>query len=131
MSKRDVQDVANALLSKARGDAAGLSVLVDHADVPDHVSGFLAQQAIEKAFKAVLTAREVRFERSHDLDYLSVLLEDSGLSLPTAVRAAVVLTPWAVEFRYGDSLQSGTLDRTEVQATVAVVIAWANDTVNV
>jgi hypothetical protein len=34
--------VAKALLSKAGGDEAGLHVLVDHPDVPDHVPGFLA-----------------------------------------------------------------------------------------
>lgn len=78
----------------------------------------------------MLTAREVTFERSHDLDYLSVLLEDSGLSLPAAVRAAVAFTPWAVEFRYGDSFESSALNRTEAQATVAAVMAWAADAIN-
>jgi hypothetical protein len=36
--------MAEALLAKASGDEAGLRVLVDHHDVPDHVAGFLAQQ---------------------------------------------------------------------------------------
>ena len=47
MSKRDERDVANALLVKARGDEAGLRALAGNPDVPDHVAGFLAQQAIE------------------------------------------------------------------------------------
>jgi precorrin-6B methylase 1 len=67
LSKRDEHDVADALLAKAVGDEAGLRVLADHPDVPDHVAGFLAQQAIEKSLKAVLTALGVLFERSHDM----------------------------------------------------------------
>jgi hypothetical protein len=46
LSKRDEQDVADALLAKASGDEAGLRALADKPDVPDHVAGFLAQQAI-------------------------------------------------------------------------------------
>jgi hypothetical protein len=38
LSKRDEHDVADALLAKAVGDEAGLSALVDHHDVPDHVA---------------------------------------------------------------------------------------------
>jgi len=68
LSKRDEHDVADALLAKAIGDEAGLRALVANHDVPDHVAGFLAQQAIEKAVKAVLIARGVPFERKHDLD---------------------------------------------------------------
>jgi hypothetical protein len=106
LSKRDATDVAAALLEKAQGDEAGLRVLVDRLDVPDHVPGFLAQQAIEKALKAVLTARGVAFQRSHDIDYLCGLLESSGLSLAPELRAAVALTPWAVESRYADPFET-------------------------
>jgi hypothetical protein len=60
MSKRDEHDVANALLAKTGGDEAGLRALVDHHDVPDHVAGFHAQQAIEKTLRAVLTAQTLR-----------------------------------------------------------------------
>ena len=81
LSKRNERDVADALLAKAGGDEAGLRALADNPDVPDHVAGFLAQQAIEKALKAVLTARDVQFERSHDIDYLCDLIESAGLTL--------------------------------------------------
>ena len=42
LSTHDAREVAEALLAKARGDEAGLRVLVDHEDVPNHVAGFLA-----------------------------------------------------------------------------------------
>jgi hypothetical protein len=88
LSKRDEQDVADALLAKAGGDEAGLRALADHPDVPDHVAGFLAQQAIEKSLKAILTARDVPFERSHDIDYLCDLIEGAGLDLTPELKAA-------------------------------------------
>jgi hypothetical protein len=46
------------------------------------------------------------------------------------VHAAVAFTPWAVEFRYGDSFEASALDRTEAEATVAAVMAWAADAIN-
>jgi HEPN domain-containing protein len=125
LSKRDEHDVADALLAKAVGDEAGLRALVDHHDVPDHVAGFLAQQAIEKALKAVLTRRDVPFERSHDIDYLCGLIEDAGLDLNPKLKAAVALTPWAVEFRYADPFDAPPLDRANALETVAAVREWA------
>jgi HEPN domain-containing protein len=125
LSKRDEHDVADALLAKAVGDEAGLRALVDHHDVPDHVAGFLAQQAIEKALKAALTARDIPFERSHDIDYLCGLIEDAGLDLNPKLKAAVALTPWAVEFRYADPFDAPPLDRANALETVVAVREWA------
>jgi HEPN domain-containing protein len=129
LSKRDALDVAHALLTKAAGDEAGLRALADRDDVPDHVAGFLAQQAIEKSLKAVLTARGARFERSHDIDYLCGLIEDNGLDLTDDLKDAVALTPWAVEFRYTDPFTPNPLDRANALATVAAVRQWAEQTI--
>lgn len=129
MSKRDEHDVADALLAKAVGDEAGLRALVDHHDVPDHVAGFLAQQAIEKALKAVLIARDVTFERKHDIDYLCSLIEDAGLDLTPKLTASVALTPWAVEFRYADPFDAPPLDRAEALETVVAVREWATQVI--
>jgi HEPN domain-containing protein len=125
LSKRDERDVAEALLLKARGDEAGLRALADNLEVPDHVAGFLAQQAIEKALKAVLAARCVPFERSHDIDYLCDMIEGAGLVLAPELNAAVALTPWAVEFRYADPVDAAPLDRNDALATVVAVREWA------
>jgi HEPN domain-containing protein len=125
LSKRDEHDVADALLVKAVGDEAGLRALVDNHDVPDHVAGFLAQQAIEKALKAILIARNVPFERKHDIDYLCSLIEDAGLDLTPELSAAVALTPWAVEFRYANPFDTPPLDRSKALETVVAVREWA------
>lgn len=127
MSTHDRHDIAEALLAKARGDEAGLRVLADHLDVPDHVAGFLAQQAIEKAIKAVLTALGGAFDRSHDLDYLCGLVEDGGLKPTPALRNAVALTPWAVDARYAGPFDAPALDRTDTLATVSSVLRWATE----
>lgn len=131
MSKRDEHDVADALLAKAVGDEAGLRALADNYEVPDHVAGFLAQQAIEKAIKAVLIARDIPFERKHDIDYLCSLIEDAGLELTPDLSAAVTLTPWAVEFRYADPFDAPPLDRTKALETVVAVREWATQTIGV
>jgi HEPN domain-containing protein len=131
LPKRDEHDVADALLAKAVGDEAGLRALVDNHDVPDHVAGFLAQQAIEKAIKAVLIARDVPFERKHDIDYLCSLIEDAGLDLTPDLSAAVTLTPWAVEFRYADPFDAPPLDRTKALETVVAVREWAAQMIGV
>jgi HEPN domain-containing protein len=125
LSKRDEHDVADALLAKAIGDEAGLRALVENHDVPDHVAGFLAQQAIEKAVKAVLIARGVPFERKHDLDYLGSLIEDAGLDPTPELSEAAALTPWAVEFRYADPFDAPPLDRIKALETVVAIREWA------
>lgn len=131
MSKRDEHDVADALLAKAVGDEAGLRALADNYDVPDHVAGFLAQQAVEKALKAILIARDVPFERKHDIDYLCSLIEDTGLALTPELSAAAALTPWAVEFRYADPFDSPPLDRAKALETVVAVREWATKVIGV
>ncbi len=53
---------------------------------------FDAQQAAEKALKAVLLARNVAFPFTHDLSRLVTLLEADGSGLSDEIRASVRLT---------------------------------------
>jgi HEPN domain-containing protein len=61
---------------------------------------FEAQQAAEKAVKAVFVHRGARFPYIHDLDELLERLERSGLKIPKYVRQADELSPFAVVTRY-------------------------------
>jgi HEPN domain-containing protein len=61
---------------------------------------FHAQQAAEKAIKAVLLSRGIEFPLTHDIEELLEITESSGLELPEEVREAGLLTPYAVETRY-------------------------------
>jgi len=61
---------------------------------------FDAQQAAEKAVKALLIGRGAEFPYVHDLARLLTLLEQSGLEVPEEVREVERLTPFAVMARY-------------------------------
>ena len=61
---------------------------------------FHAQQAVEKAFKAVLLYRKVDFPLTHDLEELMDILDKAGIPLPSGFEDAGMLTPYAVETRY-------------------------------
>jgi hypothetical protein len=75
------------------------------------------------------TARDVPFERSHDIDYLCDLIESAGLDLTPELKATVELTPWAVELRYADPYDVAPLDRTEALMTVIAVREWATEVI--
>lgn len=64
---------------------------------------FHAQQAAEKAIKAVLIAKGIGFPLTHDIEELIELAEASGLHLPESVCGAGLLSPYAVETRYPGS----------------------------
>ncbi len=61
---------------------------------------FDAQQAAEKAIKAVFTGRGVEFPYTHDLGRLLSLLEEAGGAIPEEVRQAETLTDYAWVSRY-------------------------------
>jgi len=91
---------ARLLLRKARQDQVIVSRAVDDAEIADEIVGFHVQQACEKCMKAVLCMHEVAYRRTHDLQELYDLLNDSGVSLPEALRELVEWSPFAVTYRY-------------------------------
>ena len=90
-----------------------------------------AQQAAEKALKAVLVAAKVSFPPTHNL---KVLLErlPNDLAVPNQVMQSASLTPYAVASRYPDALGPVT-DRSEWQEALILakaVVDWAEDIVD-
>ena len=61
---------------------------------------YSAQQATEKALKALLLRRQGRFPYVHDIGELLRLVDETGESVPAELQAAKVLTDYAVETRY-------------------------------
>ena len=57
---------------------------------------FEAQQAAEKAVKAVLISIDVEYPYVHDLARLLSLVEGAGATIPNAVLRAAELTPYAL-----------------------------------
>jgi HEPN domain-containing protein len=82
-------------LNRARSNLA--QARVKHPDVYLEDLCFNAQQAAEKAFKALLLQRGIRFPYIHDLVELLRLLDQAGEEIPPQVSAARQLTDYAVE----------------------------------
>ena len=77
-------------LNRARSNLARANARVPGAYLEDLC--FDAQQAAEKALKAVLISRGVEFPYVHDLARLMSVLESRGERVPDAVRRAAGLT---------------------------------------
>jgi HEPN domain-containing protein len=98
MPERFPPDDPREWLSRARSDlilakAAGVGIYLE--DLCFH-----AQQAAEKAVKALLIRQRVDFPYVHDLAELLTLLERTELSLPESIRQSAKLTRFAVFTRY-------------------------------
>jgi HEPN domain-containing protein len=120
---REHREVAQLLLEKAAGDLAAAQLLAADERQADHVIGFHAQQAVEKAIKAVLASREQEIPRNHDLAFLISLAEDGG-SLPPDVAGAAWLTPWAGGWRY--DTEASPIDRPLAIAAAESAVRWSS-----
>ena len=80
---------------------------------------FQAQQAAEKALKAVLVSRDCRFPYTHDLATLLRLIEKSGETVPADVERVVRLTDYAVETRYPGLFEAVTEEEYEEALSLA------------
>jgi HEPN domain-containing protein len=74
--------------------------------------------------QAVLAPHGDDFPWTHDLQLLLRRLDSLSLDLPSEVRAARTLAPWAVEYRYGETVDA-ELDRAATVSLVAKVLDWA------
>ena len=116
-------------LRRARSDLAVARVNVPDAD-PESLC-FLAQQAAEKAIKALLIMRDVEFPFVHNLAELLDLLEAAGETIPQDVRRAGELTRYAVETRYADQVPRPTeQDLAEAVSIAEAVVRWAEGRVS-
>jgi HEPN domain-containing protein len=124
LSPSDLEE-AKLLLRKACEDASAVEKLASDHEVADSVIGFHAQQAAEKAIKAVLASRGDEFPWTHDLRHLMDRLDAIERSLPDTLLDVRTLAPWAVEFRYGETIDD-PLDRVLALTLTRDVVAWAS-----
>ncbi len=92
-------DLAQQLLRRATDDQAAASALLEVAGVSNAIVGFHAQQAVEKALKAVLAARAVDFPFSHDLGLLMALCKREGIPISPDLAEADLLSPYGARLR--------------------------------
>jgi len=87
---------------------------------------FQAQQAAEKAIKAVMLHKGVRFPYVHDLANLLTELERGGFAVPESVKACASITPYAFQTRYpGDYEPAKEADYRRAVDQARTVLEWA------
>ena len=112
-------ELAQHWLRKADNDLVTARQTLLLCSGPTDTPCFHAQQAIEKALKALLTAAEIPFQRIHDLSRLL----DQALPLLPALEAfregLATISNYAVDTRYPEV----TSDPTRQEAVEALAIA--------
>lgn len=113
-------------LNRAQSNLIRAKAGVDLAGIYLEDLCFDAQQAAEKALKAVLLHRKVPFPYVHDLAELVTLLQQAVGVLPVAVTDAARLTRFAVETRYPGLGEPVTHEEYLKAIDIAeVVVRWA------
>ncbi len=89
---------------------------------------FNAQQAAEKAIKALLLHRAIQFPYIHDIAKLLNLLREAGESIPPQIEDADALSQYAVGTRSPTSEEPVTQQEYEEALAVAeAVVCWAEE----
>jgi HEPN domain-containing protein len=84
-----------------------------------------AQQAVEKALKALCILHEILFPKTHDIAYLMELLEKGSVPIPEDLYKARILTGYAVETRYpGEYEPVNEDDYLNAVALAEKVVKW-------
>jgi HEPN domain-containing protein len=121
---RERADAPLRWLDNARADLALARVSLPEGALYEHLC-FHAQQAAEKALKAVLRANAVEYPFTHNVQLLIDLLP-AGLSAPQTILAAADLTPYAVATRYPGEVEPVTAEeRAEAVRVATIVVQWA------
>jgi HEPN domain-containing protein len=125
-SERFPPDDPREWLNRARSNLAKARSASGAPEVYLEDICFDAQQAAEKAIKAILIHLGVRFPYVHDLAQLLALVDRAGESIPESVRYAAGLSGYAVETRYPGLSEPVTWQEYEEAVAVAEeVIRWA------
>lgn len=119
---------ARRLLRLAMRDRGTFNLLLPIEKAELSAIGFHAQQAVEKALKAVIASRDLEIPRIHDLVGLALVLQNDGACLPLTLDELRVINPFAVEFRYDDEIIP-TVSRTELKARVDALLGWVESVI--
>jgi HEPN domain-containing protein len=113
------------LRKKAQGDF-NAAVMLAKADPPmdDETVGLHLQQAVEKAAKALMTRRNIKYPFTHDIDTLLQMLKARGWPVPEQFADLDTLTPFATQARYERAVPRGSFDRAAFIDLVGDFLAW-------
>jgi len=89
---------------------------------------YQAQQAAEKALKAVLVAGKIPYPYTHDINALLSVLEQNNKSFPEELWSAVTLTSYASDTRYPGFDKPVTKDEYDKAIILAhMILRWAEE----
>jgi len=118
LSALDDREESDRWLAFALDDLQSAQVLFDDGSVAPRQSCWLAQQAAEKALKAVLVESGLSFPKTHDLERLVSLIGHDRLQVKDPSDFAE-LSAWSSEARYPGDWP----DPTRVDAHRAITLA--------
>ena len=111
------------LINLANRDLQMLSLAMSNSDL-QNPGLFHAQQAIEKAFKAVLSAKQCAYPLTHNLLRLKKALLEAEVDCPVADDVLELLLPFGVEARYDEDIEP-LISMPEAHQVVTAVLNWA------
>lgn len=92
---------------------------------------FDAEQAVEKAVKAVLVLLDIEFPRTHEIGELLVLAKEAGTHVPEELWRAAELAGYATHARYPGGEQPATEDDYREAVRIAEsIVGWAETIVH-
>lgn len=97
---REIEEFENFFILACK-DLKLVEKNLDDAEISQQILLFHLQQAVEKFLKALLSKKNIKFPRTHDIEKLIEICERNGINLPDYIEDFIDLTPFAVEFRYG------------------------------
>jgi len=125
MPPESSKDMAREWLNRAKSNLA-IARQPKTDDIYREDLCFEVQQAAEKALKAVLLAKGIKFRFVHDVSELLTTLERNGVTLTDEVRNAAILTDYSVAARYPGPFEPITEEEFMESLRIAeVVVAWA------
>jgi HEPN domain-containing protein len=69
---------------------------------------FDCQQCVEKAFKALLVFKNIKFDWTHNIGILIKNLEDNHIEVPDTIKESATLSVYAVRTRYPGEYEPAT-----------------------
>lgn len=97
---REIEEFENFFILACK-DLKLVEKNLDDAEISQQILLFHLQQAVEKFLKALLSKKNIKFPRTHDIEKLIEICERNGINLPDYIEDFIDLTPFAVEFRCG------------------------------
>jgi HEPN domain-containing protein len=122
-----IREVVEQWLHRAAADLAAATLLLGDDRIDPELAGYHAQQAAEKALKAILVQRSADVPRTHDLARLRALVlavtgADAVTHLP-ATSLLASLTDLGISGRYPGIDADLMHDRDEIAAAIALAAA--------